>query len=181
MTMSKQANMYAQALYDLAAEEGLREQFLTDLTLLYTIFRDQPDYVRLLSAPNVSKEERCGLLQESIGAQVHPYVLNFAKLLTEKNHIRQFCDCCKAYEKLYDQAEGILQVQAVTAVPLTQPQAEKLQQKLEKLTGKTIRLHNRVDPDCLGGVRLLYDGKLVEGTVAGNLENLRKVLAQTVL
>ena len=178
--MSKQANMYAQALYDLAAEENLREQFLQELNFLTEIFRDQPDYVRLLSAPNVSKEERCGLLQESIGG-VHPYILNFTKLLTQKNHIRLFCDCCQAYEKLYDQAEGILQVKAVTAVPMTDAQQEKLTQKLKKITGKTIRLHNRVDPDCLGGVRLLYDGKLVEGTVAGSLEALRKTLTGTVL
>lgn len=179
--MSKQANMYAQALYDLAVEENLREQFLEELTQLSGIFREQPDYVRLLSAPNVSKEERCGLLQESIGPSVHPYILNFTKLLTEKNHIRLFCDCCRAYEKLYNQAYGILQVQAVTAVPLTDAQQEKLQQKLAQLTGKTIRLYNKVNASCLGGVRLLYNGKLVDGTVAGNLEALRKTLTQTAL
>lgn len=173
--------MYAQALYDLAVEEGNDTQFLEELNQLSAIFREQPDYVRLLSAPNVSKEERCGLLQESIGGSVHPYILNFTKLLTEKNHIRLFCDCAKAYQALYDRAHGIVQVQAVTAVPLRNDQQEKLRQKLENITGKTIRLHNRVDPDCLGGVRLLYDGKLVEGTVAGNLEALRKTLTQTVL
>ena len=150
--------MYAQALYDLGEEEGLQQQFLTELATLAEIFRNQPDYLRLLSAPDVPKEERCGLLQESIGAQVHPYVLNFAKLLTEKNHIRHFGDCAKAYEKLYDQAHGILRVQAVTAVALTDAQQEKLTGKLAEITGKTIRLQNRVDPVCLGGVRLCMTG-----------------------
>ncbi len=179
--MSKQANLYAQALYDLATEAGCQAQFLEELNRLKAIFADQPDYVRLLSAPNVSKEERCGLLQESIGAHVHPYILNFTKLLTQKNHIRLFCDCCSGFEKLYDQAHGILQVQVITAVPLTRTQRENLQQKLSALTGKTIRLAEKVDPACLGGVRLLYDGKLVDGTVAGNLEALRKTLTQTAL
>ena len=178
--MSKLTSMYAQALYDLATEEGLEQQILTELTTLADIFLAQPAYLRLLATPNVPKEERCDLLQESIGS-THPYVLNFTKLLTEKNHIRHFADCVKAYEKLCDQAHGILRVQAVTAVAMTQTQQEKLTAKLAFLTGKTIRLQNKVDATCLGGVRLLYDGKLVEGTVAGNLEALRKSLTNAVL
>lgn len=179
--MSKQASVYAQALYDLGAEEGLETRFLEELGVLQAVFRDEPDYLRLLSTPNVSKEERCGLLQESIGSRVHPYVLHFVKLLTEKNRIRQFSDCCKEYEHLYDQAHGILPVQAVTAVALTGEQQEKLTAKLSGLTGKTICLTNRVDPDCLGGVRLVYDGKLVDGTVAGSLNALRDMLTATAL
>ena len=58
---------------------------------------------------------------------------------------------------------------------------EKLKKKLAAITGKTIRLAEKVEPSCLGGVRLLYDGKLVDGTVAGNLEALRKTLTQTAL
>ena len=179
--MSKLSNMYAQALYDLAEQENLQQQFLTELTMIANIFREQPDYVRLLSTPNVPKEERCGLLQESVGGSVHAYVVNFLKLLTEKNHIRYFADCVKAYEKLYDAAHGILRVQAITAVAMTETQQEKLTRKLADLTGKTIYLQNKVDPDCLGGVRLLYDGKLVDGTVAGSLEALKKTLTNTVL
>lgn len=179
--MEKLATMYAQALFDLAQEEALQQRFLEELTAVRDAFEAQPDYLRLLATPGLPKDERCGLLQESIGGSVHGYVLNFAKLLVEKNHIRQFADCVKAYEKLYNEANGILPVQAVTAVALTDAQREKLAEKLAKLTGKTIRLHNRIDPECLGGVRLLYDGKLVEGTVAGSLETLRKNLAGTVL
>ena len=181
MSMSKQAGVYAQALYDLGAEEGLEDRFLEELKMLEKVFRDQPDYLRLLAAPNVSKKERCGLLQESIGGRVHPYVLHFVKLLTEKNRIRQFCDCCKEFEHLYNIAHGILPVQAVTAVVLSDAQQTRLTEKLSAITGKTVRLYNRIDPDCLGGVRLVYDGKLVDGTVAGSLNALRDTLTATAL
>ena len=179
--MSKLSATYAQALYDLGVQEGLCETLQEQLTALDGIFRQQPEYLRLLSAPNVPKKERCDLLQQSVGASVHPYVLNFLKILTEKGYIRQFSACCKDFSKLYDEAHGILAVQAVTAVPLDAVRQEKLTKKLESITGKIIRLENKIDPKCLGGVRLLYDGKLVDGTVAGNLDAIRSTLMHTVL
>ena len=179
--MSKLAVTYAQALYDLAAEEGLCKDLLEQLTVLDGIFQEQPEYLRLLSAPNVSKQERCDLLSRSVGENAHPYVLNFLKILTQRGYIRHFHDCCKEFSRLYDAAHGILAVQAVTAIALDEIRQGKLKEKLEKLTGKEIRLTNKVDPKCLGGVRLNYDGKLVDGTVAGNLDSIRGALMHTVL
>jgi len=42
-------------------------------------------------------------------------------------------------------------------------------------------VHNRIDPECLGGVRLDYDGKRVDGSVANRLETVRNMLKNTVL
>ena len=55
--MSQVANMYAQALYDLAKEEQTEEQLLQQLLVLREAFAAEPDFVRLLSAPNLAKQE----------------------------------------------------------------------------------------------------------------------------
>ena len=49
------------------------------------------------------------------------------------------------------------------------------------ITGKTIELTNRVDPDVLGGIRLDYDGKRLDDTVSHRLEAIRSMLNTTVL
>ena len=82
---------------------------------------------------------------------------------------------------MYNEDHQILPVTAVTAIPLTQEQSARLTEKLSKLTGKNAQLHNRVDPSCLGGVRLDYDGKRVDGSVASRLETVRDLLKNTVL
>ena len=160
--MTQIGNVYGEALYSLAREEGLSDAVLQELKLLRDAFTQEPDFVRLLSAPKLSKEERCDILDRSFRGKVQPYVLNFLKILTEKGYARYFCDCCDAYRELYNSDHGILTVKAVTAVALTDQQAAKLSNKLAAITGKTIELQNRVDPGCLGGVRLDYDGKRVE-------------------
>lgn len=179
--MTQIGNVYGEALYSLAREEGLSDAMLQELKLLRDAFAQEPDFVRLLSAPNLSKEERCDILDRSFRGKVQPYVLNFLKILTEKGYARYFCDCCDAYRELYNADHGILTVKAVTAVALTDQQAAKLSKKLASITGKTIELQNRVDPGCLGGVRLDYDGKRVDGTVASRLDAVRSLLKNTVL
>lgn len=172
---------YAQALYTLAKDEGLAETLLQQLQTLQTVFTQESDFVHLLANPGISKQERCALIQECLGQQVHPYLLNFLKILTEKGGIRHFDGCVKSYREQYNADNGIIPVLAVTAVALTLEQSSRLRQKLEQITGKTVELTNRVDPDCLGGVRLDFDGKRMDGTVKNRLDTLRSQLNNTVL
>ena len=179
--MTQIATTYAQALYDLAKDEQLTEPICAQLQALQAGFAAEPDFVRLLSSHSLPKEQRCGILEDSFRDQVHTYVLSFLKILVEKDYVRHFSECCKAYKIFYNQDHGILPVQAVTAAKLTDDQARRLTEKLEKLTGKTVELENRVDASVLGGVRLDYDGKRVDGTVKNRLDAIGALLKNTVL
>ena len=172
---------YAEALYSLAKEEALAASILEELDALDTAFVQEPDFLRLLATPSLSKDERFTIIDDSFRGKVHPYVLNFMKILTGKGYVRHFGQCCAAYRQRYNADHGIISVLAVSAVALTDAQREKLQRKLETVTGKTVQLQNRVDPACLGGVRLDYDGRRVDGTVMNRLESIRTMLKNTVL
>ena len=179
--MTDAGSVYGQALYDLAQSEGLSEQILQELDAMRQGFSEEPEFIKLLSTPALSKQERCMILDESFRGKVQPYLLNFLKILTEKGYIRHFFHCCDAYREQYNRDHGILPVTAVTAVPLSDAQQKRLASKLETLTGKTVELHSRVDPSCLGGVRLDYDGKRVDDTVTHRLDAIRGLLKNTVL
>ena len=179
--MTQVGSVYGEALYSLAVEESLSAQILDELSVLAQSFRAEPDFIRLLCTPNLSVQERCNILDDSFRNKLHPYVLNFLKILTEKGYMRHFFDCCKAFEESYNRDNGILPVTAITAVSLNPAQAEKLTAKLCQITGKQVKLHNRVDPEVLGGVRLDYDGKRLDDTVSHRLDAVRNLLKNTVL
>lgn len=179
--MTQVGNVYGQALYSLAKDEGISEIVLEELQVLKKSFSDEPEFLRLLAAPNLTKEERCQILDNCLRGKVQPYVLNFLKILTEKGYARQFFQCCEMYESQYNEDHGILPVKAVTAIPLSKEQAEKLTKKLSSITGKTVKLENQVDADCIGGVRLDFDGKRLDDTVAHRLEAIGGLLKNTVL
>ena len=179
--MTQIGNVYGESLYTLAKDESLSQQIGEQLKVLQLSFRQEPDFIRLLSTPSLTKAERCKILDDSFRGKVQPYVLNFMKILTEKGYLRHFSDCCKAYREQYNQDNGILPVVAVTAVSLTGEQAARLSDKLTRVTGKNIALANRVDPSCLGGVRLEFDGKQLDDTVAHRMASISSLLKNTVL
>ena len=80
--MTRIADVYARALYDLARDEGLDGEILEQLAVLGQAFAAEPEYLRLLSAPAIPKQERCGMVDEGFRGKVHRYVLSFLKLLT---------------------------------------------------------------------------------------------------
>ncbi len=179
--MSQIGSVYGQALYDLAKSEGLSDPILSQLTALEAGFSQEPDFLKLLDAPNLSKQQRCDILDASFGGRLETYVLNFLKILTERGYARSFSDCCAAYRTQYNQDHNILPVKAFTAVPLDPEQTRRLSERLSELTGKTVQLTNRIDPEVLGGVRLDYDGRRLDDTVAHRLESVRQRLKNTVL
>ncbi len=179
--MNRIGTVYGQGLYALAKEEGLEEAILHQLQALDSAFSEEPTFLKLLSSANMPKQERTQILNESFREKVHIYVLNFLKLLTEKGYIRHFSACCRAYRRQYNTEQGILEVSAVAAIALTEEQKARLEEKLVSITGKKIDLVCKVDPAVLGGIRLSYEGKQVDGTVLGRLEAVGKALKNTVL
>ena len=175
--MTEIARMYGGSLYDLAAEEGLDGRILEELDQAAALLKSNPEYLHLLSIPSIPKKERCGLLDEALRGRVHPYLLNFLKILCEKGTLRELPGCARAYRLRYNQAHGILEAAAVTAVPMTEDQTARLHEKLEAVTGKKIDLKTKVDPAVLGGIRLEIEGTELDGTVKNRLASLRNTIA----
>ena len=161
--MTETAKMYGGSLYDLAAEEGLETRILGELDEVQQLLKQNPDYLRLLSTPSIPKKERCGLLDEALRGQVHLYVLNFLKILCEKGTLRELSGCARAYRIRYNQAHGILEATAISAVPLTEQQRAALHAKV------------------LGGIRLDIEGTELDGTVQNRLASLRRDIAAVTL
>ena len=179
--MSQIGNVYGQALYGLAKDEGLSDVVLQQIKVLEQSFREEPQFLRLLSAPNIAVPERCRIIDECFRGKVHQYILNFLKILTEKGAIKSFPACVGVYEDQYNTDHQILPVTVVSAVALSSEQMKRLSEKLSKITGKHASVINRIDPQCLGGVRLDYDGKRIDGSVAQRLAAVRTMLKNTVL
>lgn len=179
--MTEAGSVYGQALYNLAKAENLSETIDGQLSALAESFRQEPDFLKLLKSPNLSKEEKCQVLDRSFQKKCHPYVVNFLKILVEKGRICHFFDCFTAYREQYYYDHNILPVTAMTAIAMSDMQLQRLREKLATLTGKQIALTNRVTADVLGGVRLDYDGTRLDDTVAHRLSAIRTMLNSQVL
>ncbi len=178
--MTEFGREYGDGLYELCAEEGLDERVLGELECLKTLFKEQPDFVRLLMNMTLSRDERLSIADAALRGQVHPYVLNFIKILVERGAVSEFAGCAEAYRERYAKAHDIAEASVTTAAALSDEQRLALTRKLEQLTGQKVQLKEHVSPEVMGGVLLELNGKRYDNTVRQRLDNIRRAISGKV-
>ena len=174
--MTEFAREYGDGLYALCAEEQLEAQVLSEMQSLRGIFRAQPDFIRLLSNMQLSKQERVQILDGALRGQVHPYVLNFLKILCERGALHEYEGCENAFREDYNRAHGVVEAGVTTSEALSEAQRRQLLAKLSELTGREVHLTEKIDPAVIGGVLLEMDGQRYDNTVRHRLEDIRRAL-----
>ncbi len=171
---------YARALYMLSEEVGTADAVADDARTVLSALSDNEGYTELLDTPALSTEKRIALIGEAFSS-LDRNLVNLMKLLSEKRLSRLIPSVMKEYINEHDRARGIERVEAITAVPLTDLQVAALTEKLAKKTGKTIIVKNTVDKKILGGMKLRYMGKQLDGSLESRFEALEESLRTLVV
>lgn len=171
---------YGRALFMLACEEGTLEEVKNDVLTVKTVLSDNPEYRNLLDTPAISKEEKLSLADKAFSGLYYS-VSNLVKILSERHAVHTFGDVWTTYLALYNEHMGIEEVEAVTAVPMSNGQLDALIAKLTAETGKKIIVRNTVDPTILGGMKLRYSGKQIDGSVRTRLDTFGESLKNTIV
>ncbi|MBQ4070941.1 MAG: ATP synthase F1 subunit delta [Clostridia bacterium] len=171
---------YGHALYLLAREIDGVERIKEDLTVAYTAIRDNPDFEKLLDTPAIPRDEKLALADGALGT-LDECVLNLIKILSDKHSVSTLPDVYATYIALYNEDCGIEEVEAVTALPMTEEQLNALKARLDSVTGKNTVIRNTVDPSILGGVKLRYEGKQIDGSLKTRLDSFADALRDIVI
>lgn len=177
---SSNAKSFGDALFSLAEELEQTEEIKADLYTVTRVLEENPNYFKLLDTPALPREERTGLINEAFGA-LNTNLVSLLKILADQREAYLIRAISRAFEEDYDRSRGIERVEAISAVPITSAQAEKLVSKLENVTGKKIIIKNTVDPSILGGMKLRYMGKQIDGSLKTKLDNLEASLKELVI
>jgi len=179
--MNDTALTYGNGLYELAVSEKLTEEILSDVNAVKLLLKENPDYIKLLNEPSVSKDERKKLLDQAFSGKIQMYLLNFLKILTDNGQMNEFSACADAYRRRYNMDHNISEAIVTSAVKLNDVQINALKEKLEKLTGRTVIILEKVDERYIAGIRVEIDGKQYDGTVSGRLDSIKKKVTDIIV
>ena len=171
---------YGRAIFLLSEETDTTEGVREDISAVCAVFSENPKYLKLLDTPMIPKEEKLSLIDVAFGS-VDVNLKNLLKILAERHLVYYFPLVAREFNLLYDESRGIERVEAITAIPMTSEQTERLTAKLADMTGKRIIVKNTVSPEILGGVTLRYSGKQIDGSVKTRLDKFEKSLKNTVV
>lgn len=173
-------NAYADALFSLSEERGTTEEILDDVKSLTVILNENPSYLKMLDSPALSLNERLGLIDGAFSTLSRD-LLNTVKLLAEKRLSSLLPRVLSAFVTEYERSRGIERVEVISSIPLTKEKIERLRQRLEAITKKQIVISNTHDPSILGGIKLRYMGKELDGSIKTRLSDFEKRLSELVI
>lgn len=175
--MTHFAREYGSALFSLAGKEDLTNQIMDEFNAVIDLFDANPVYLQLLAARSVDAGERKKLLDESMGGRIHPYLLNFMKILIERGSIARIRECLDMYVSLYNEMYNIGTAHVTSAVELDEDRRSAIRAKLENMTGKTMQITYSVDPELIGGLCVDVEGRRYDNTIRSRLGDIRRTLA----
>jgi F-type H+-transporting ATPase subunit delta len=176
--MSVAAKRYAKALLDVLypakAEAGLEQ-----LRNFSTMLSGEADARLVFDNPTVSAENRKDLLNK-IGdsLKLDTPIRNFLALLIDRNRLDLLKEIVSTYATLLDEKLGVVQAHVTSALALDAAQQKEVAAKLEKLTGKKVRMDVSVDPSLIGGLVAQVGGTIYDGSVRQQLQTFRNSLTQ---
>lgn len=177
MTDSKE---YGKALFMLSEERGSTEEVKADVECLIRVIGDNPDYVRLLDTPALTKDERLGAIDESL-APLNRDLLNCVKIFAEMHSVHALVPALRCYLNEYDLSRGIVRMEAISALPLTEDERKRLTARLERETGGKVILTETVDRSILGGLIVRGMGNQEDGSLLERLREISRSITDTVV
>ena len=174
------AKNYGDALFMLAKELDEIDIVKSDFDTLSAVVEENSEYLKLLDTPSLSREERVKLVDAAFGT-LNKNLVNLVKILAERRLVYLVSKIRQAYMLAYDEHYNIERVDAISAIPLTSEQINKLQLKLEKVTGKQIVVTNTIDSSIIGGMKLRYLGIQIDGSIKTKLDKFEKSLKDLVI
>jgi F-type H+-transporting ATPase subunit delta len=170
------AKRYAKALFEVAEAKNIVRDVEEELNGVIGVINGTPELIDFLNHPKISVGDKIELLQKAFSGQLREEVMNTLRLLIERRREAALRVLHREYVDIANEALGQADAVVTTAVALSEEEQRKVSEQFGKLTGKTIRVQNEIDPAILGGMQVRIGDRLYDGSLSGKLTRLQKDL-----
>lgn len=167
---------YAEALVELAQEQGVLEEVRDQVAALLGAFVTEPDGLVVLESPRVTDEAKAKVIESAFRGTLHDAVTNTLGVVVKRGrgmHLRAVCEETVARA---DAALDRVTVLAQTAVALDDAARDKIRGVVKTATGHTPMIEEKVRPELLGGLRIRVGDHVVDATMRARLREMRRRL-----
>ena len=164
---------FINALWEIASKKGQFEQIEKDLDLVCDVITKHDNFKKVLFHPSIPRSGKKDLITSVFGKSISDLMINFLCLLVDrrKEKILEFIP--DVYRAVADKQKDVVKIMVQTVVPLTGERLDNFRKRLKKITGKTVELEVVQNPNILGGMVIQIGNKMIDGSVANSLKNLK--------
>jgi F-type H+-transporting ATPase subunit delta len=173
MSVSTIAAEYAEALFNLASERGIRDELGEELRAVGSCIRDNDDIGVFFASPGTPRDEKLKVIDVAIAPHANAVTVGFLKLLVHKGREAFLARILDAFGDLVDKAEGRSEVDVTSAEPIAEETLAALTADLTRLTEKEVRVNAAVDASLIGGMTVRVGDRLLDASLSSRLRRLR--------
>ena len=178
MTEGSLARRYTRALFQLAREVGQEEAVGSEVEQFYADY-SRSDLQSVLSNPAFPVEMRRHVFDQVARSEgLSSLTLRFLSLLLERDRLSHLAGIVSCYRRLLNDAKGRVDAKVVSGTALEPALVERLRGQLRAISGKEVILQQVIDPDLLGGLQVELEGKIYDGSLRTQLENMKQRIAR---
>ena len=176
--MKSASLQYANALADIALEQGAAGpvlQQLSDFTAAYSSFAELRNF---FESPAATKQQKRGVAERIsalLGAS--KIVRNFLFVVIDHQRTTGLPEILETFQNVLRERQGIARTEVFSAAALSDTQKKEITQMLERVTGKKIEAKFSLDASLIGGVRVRVGDTIYDGSLRNRLDGLRERLA----
>ena len=174
------AQNYANALLSIAIEDNKVIDYQTEVKELSKIIKDNPDFLMLIDSRFLSVEER----KEEVEKVLKGFstdVINFIKIIVSHNRVNYLEDIWEAFNTLCNESRDIVEGLIYTAFPLKEETLLKIKNKISQIEHRDVDLIVRIDPSLIGGVKVVINSHVYDGSIQNQLEKMQVDLSRKEL
>jgi len=164
---------YAEALFRLAKTRGVLEAVRADVKKLGGELRDGA--LAFVFDERLPMEQRRARVLPHLGA-LQPLTQNFVQLVLDKRRVEVLRHVAAAFHRRDLEERGAAEGVVESARALDAVELARLASALGPKLGKELSFQNRIVPELIGGLRVVVESKMIDASVAGRLEGLKKNL-----
>lgn len=174
--MESIALRYASSLFELASEEKKIEGYEADLTLVKKIICLDDSVLNFFMHFNVDKITKKETLDKALKDNVSSYVLNFLKLLVDKNRMSSLKEIIEAFHTLTNDYLGIKEGTIYSSNDLSKEEIDKVQVAMSEKLASKIVLRVEIDPTLIGGIKVVIGNHVMDGSIKNKMDLLKNEL-----
>lgn len=167
---------YAGVLFDRVSAPNERETILGHLEALAEVMRRHDDLERFLLNPDVEVDDKLGVLTRALGKAWPEDLSVFLRVVLSMGRAQNLQDIAAAFRTLVDADRRRVRVTVRTARPLSAGSRVALIQRLEAMEQRRVELAEAQEPSLIGGLQVLIDHRLLDGSLKARLSELRQRL-----
>ena len=176
--MKSASLQYANALADIALEQGASEPAAKQLDGFGAAYEQSAELRTFLASPAVSVEAKHAVLEKISGRLgASKIIRNFLFVIADHRRTQLIPEIVATFQQVLRQRQGVAEAEVASAVELTAAQKKDLAATLARVTGKKIEPKYSLDPALLGGAVVRIGDTIYDGSLRSRLNEMRVRLA----